>query len=121
MYLMLTGIKETCVGVESSAGTMNVVFPAEGEDVSYVEYNGKRFNLVQCHFHSASEHTVDGHYYIAEVHHVHAVSLLRLATRVTSDAEAVAPTVGGKRVRTQLAFLALASRALKNNPPAAVF
>lgn len=61
---------------------MNISFPTDGTDVSYVEYNGKRFDLLQFHFHTASEHTVDGHFYIAEVHHVHAVSGLAEARKL---------------------------------------
>jgi len=37
-----------------------------------VQYNGKIFKLMQFHFHSPSEHTVDGKHYDLEAHMVHA-------------------------------------------------
>lgn len=38
---------------------------------SYVRYQDKVFKLAQFHFHSKSEHTVDGHYADLEMHLVH--------------------------------------------------
>jgi carbonic anhydrase len=32
---------------------------------------GQRFNLIQFHLHSPSEHTIDGKIYPAELHFVH--------------------------------------------------
>lgn len=40
-------------------------------DVFSLTYKGKKFTLLQLHFHSPSEHTIDGEYYPAEVHMVH--------------------------------------------------
>ena len=37
----------------------------------YIEIDGKRFNLVEFHFHVQSEHTVDGHEFAVEAHLVH--------------------------------------------------
>jgi len=34
-------------------------------------FEDKRYNLLQFHYHSPSEHTVNGKYYPLEVHHVH--------------------------------------------------
>ncbi len=41
----------------------------EGE--SYIEVDGKKFYLKQFHFHTPSEHTVQGKYYLLELHFVH--------------------------------------------------
>ncbi len=38
---------------------------------SYIELDGVRYDLLQFHFHSPSEHTINGHYAEAEVHLVH--------------------------------------------------
>jgi len=38
---------------------------------SYLETNGKRYDLLQFHFHSPSEHTIDGQLFPAELHLVH--------------------------------------------------
>jgi len=43
--------------------------PAECEQ--NMMFEGKRYNLLQFHYHSPSEHTVDGKYFPLEVHHVH--------------------------------------------------
>jgi carbonic anhydrase len=39
---------------------------------SYIEVDGKRFYLLQFHFHAPSEHTVNGKHYPFEAHFVHA-------------------------------------------------
>jgi len=44
---------------------------AEGSDAGYVEVEGKRYNLVQFHFHHPSEHAVDATHTDMEVHLVH--------------------------------------------------
>lgn len=36
-----------------------------------MQFEGKRYDLLQFHYHAPSEHTVDGKYYPMEVHHVH--------------------------------------------------
>lgn len=41
------------------------------EKGSYVKINGKKYNLLQFHFHSPSEHTVNGKAYPMEAHFVH--------------------------------------------------
>lgn len=38
---------------------------------SHIELNGKRYDLLQFHVHTPSEHTVDGMYYPMEIHFVH--------------------------------------------------
>lgn len=38
---------------------------------NYVDYNGKRYDLAQFHFHAASEHAVDGVHYPLVAHMVH--------------------------------------------------
>lgn len=38
---------------------------------SYITLNGQKYYLLQFHFHAASEHTVDGVQYPAEIHFVH--------------------------------------------------
>jgi carbonic anhydrase len=42
--------------------------PNEG---SYLTLNGQKYHLLQFHFHAASEHTVKGEHYPAEIHFVH--------------------------------------------------
>lgn len=39
--------------------------------ISHVMAMGQRFNLIQFHFHSPSEHVIDGQVYEAELHFVH--------------------------------------------------
>jgi carbonic anhydrase len=41
------------------------------EPGSYAEFDGKRYELLQFHFHSPSEHTVDGKHIAMEAHLVH--------------------------------------------------
>lgn len=48
-------------------------------DGSSVMINGKEFNLLQFHFHSPSEHHVNGNNYPLEVHFVHADKDMNLA------------------------------------------
>ncbi|OAQ21602.1 carbonic anhydrase [Thermosulfurimonas dismutans] len=38
---------------------------------NYIVVDGKKFHLKQFHFHSPSEHTVEGKYYLLELHFVH--------------------------------------------------
>ncbi|WP_306016883.1 carbonic anhydrase [Oceanicaulis sp. MMSF_3324] len=42
------------------------------EDAGSLHLGDRSYELVQFHFHAASEHTVDGHQYPLEVHFVHA-------------------------------------------------
>jgi carbonic anhydrase len=46
------------------------VKPLGGE--AYLMVDGLRFDLLQFHFHSSSEHTLNGKSYPLEVHFVHA-------------------------------------------------
>ena len=41
------------------------------EEGSYVKIDGKRYNLLQFHFHAPSEHTVNGKHFDMEAHLVH--------------------------------------------------
>nr|XP_043620180.1 alpha carbonic anhydrase 4-like [Erigeron canadensis] len=40
-------------------------------DAGSIEVNGSTFKLVQCHWHTPAEHTIDGKKYDAELHFVH--------------------------------------------------
>lgn len=46
---------------------------------SYIEFDGQRYDLAQFHFHTPSEHAVDGERYPAELHLVHKNALGQLA------------------------------------------
>ncbi|MFQ5464552.1 MAG: carbonic anhydrase [Thermodesulfobacteriota bacterium] len=46
---------------------------------SYIKVNGKRYDLLQFHFHTPSEHTVGGAHYKGEMHLVHKSSDGKLA------------------------------------------
>jgi carbonic anhydrase len=64
--------------------TWNVVnnghtIQVEGKDGGYAIIDGERFDLLQFHFHTPSEHTMDGHNYPMEVHFVHKNAEGRLA------------------------------------------
>lgn len=56
---------------DTGHGTMNVNFPAESP--STITVAGKAYTLLQCHFHTSSEHTVEGVSYLGEAHFVHQV------------------------------------------------
>ncbi|KAH7862399.1 hypothetical protein Vadar_004366 [Vaccinium darrowii] len=43
----------------------------DGGDAGYVEINGTEYELKQCHWHSPSEHTINGRRYDLEFHMVH--------------------------------------------------
>ncbi len=49
------------------------------ESGSYVTINGMKYNLIQFHFHTPSEHTVNGKHYAMELHLVHKNKNGRLA------------------------------------------
>ena len=51
----------------------------EGKDGGYATIDGERFDLLQFHFHTPSEHTIDGRNYPMEVHFVHKNADGRLA------------------------------------------
>ncbi|PWA59161.1 alpha carbonic anhydrase 3 [Artemisia annua] len=48
----------------------NLVVQWQG-DAGGIEINGSTYKLVQCHWHTPSEHTIDGKRYDAELHFVH--------------------------------------------------
>jgi carbonic anhydrase len=52
-----------------------------------VEIDGKSYQLVEAHFHKASEHTLDGKHFPLEVHSVHATKDGKLAAVATFIAE----------------------------------
>ena len=65
-------------------GNWNVInnghtIQVEGKDGGYATIDGERFDLLQFHFHTPSEHTIDGHNYPMEVHFVHKNAEGRLA------------------------------------------
>jgi carbonic anhydrase len=61
---------------ENIGTTVEVVMEGKG---SSTIVNGKEFALKQFHFHSPSEHTIDGEYFPLEMHMVHeAAGILKL-------------------------------------------
>jgi carbonic anhydrase len=52
---------------------------AQGDNGGYALIDGERFDLLQFHFHTPSEHTIDGKHYPMEVHFVHKNAEGRLA------------------------------------------
>lgn len=57
----------TGLSVTNTGHSVQVNYPAG----SYIEIDGTRFDLLQFHFHSPSEHTVNGKQAAAEMHLVH--------------------------------------------------
>lgn len=45
-----------------------------GQSANRIEFKGKRYELLQLHFHAPSEHTIDGHRGPIEMHLVHRLS-----------------------------------------------
>ncbi|KAI0556966.1 caronic anhyrase [Gracilaria domingensis] len=68
-------------------GTSNFALQCDTETrCGHTMYNGKRFDVVNLHFHSPSEHTVNGKHYPVEAHMVHSSSdgsLLVISTLFT--------------------------------------
>jgi hypothetical protein len=58
---------------------------------AYVFYDGKKYKLVQFHFHTPSENRIDGHAFASEVHLVHQAADRSLM--VTSAAAACRPSL----------------------------
>ncbi|KAI3694494.1 hypothetical protein L1987_77459 [Smallanthus sonchifolius] len=56
----------------------NLVVQWQG-DAGGIEVNGSTYKLVQCHWHTPSEHTIDGKRYDAELHFVHSNDQKQLA------------------------------------------
>ncbi|KAJ3319097.1 hypothetical protein HDU76_000653 [Blyttiomyces sp. JEL0837] len=54
--------------------TIQLNYQASGVKASTVQTNNLTYNLVQQHFHSPSEHHVDGKYYPLEAHFVHSTA-----------------------------------------------
>ncbi len=68
----------------------------EYEEGSTIDLDGETYNVVQFHFHAASEHTVDGEQFPLELHIVHATEDEQLAVvgvliDVGAENEALAP------------------------------
>jgi len=51
--------------------TVEVKYPPGCDTLFYADWGGQAFYLKQFHYHSPSEHTVDGSYFPLEIHHVH--------------------------------------------------
>ncbi|MCB0407132.1 MAG: carbonic anhydrase family protein [Bdellovibrionales bacterium] len=67
--------KDAPLQVVDNGHTVQVLFP-EG---SYAYFGGKKYELVQMHFHSSSEHTLSGNQLPMEAHIVHKNELGQLA------------------------------------------
>ncbi len=57
----------TKINIENNGHSIEVVY----DRGSYLKVNGKRYDLAQFHFHSPSEHTVNGRHSAMEMHLVH--------------------------------------------------
>jgi carbonic anhydrase len=84
-----TGMKQSPIDIVQPAGQnlANIAFHYQSSKVnilnnghtvqvnydagSYIEIDGVRYDLLQFHFHTPSEHTIDGHRAPLEVHFVH--------------------------------------------------
>lgn len=72
------------IALHWKAGDWNVIhnghtIQVEGKDGGYATIDGERFDLIQFHFHTPSEHTIDGRNYPMEAHFVHKNAEGRLA------------------------------------------
>lgn len=59
--------KNTPLKISNNGHTIEVRY----EPGSFIKIDGKRYELIQFHFHAPSEHTVDGKHYPLEAHLVH--------------------------------------------------
>lgn len=59
--------KDTDINIVNNGHTIQV----NSDNTSYALFQGKKFKLLQFHFHSLSEHSINGKYYPMEVHLVH--------------------------------------------------
>lgn len=59
--------KDTDINIVNNGHTIQV----NSDNTSYALFQGKKFKLLQFHFHSLSEHSVNGKYYPMEAHLVH--------------------------------------------------
>ena len=65
--------KNTATSIVNNGHTIqyNIDQHSVPTDGSYISLNGQKYYLLQFHFHAASEHTVNGEHYPAEIHFVH--------------------------------------------------
>eukprot|EP00930_Biecheleria_cincta_P037603 TRINITY_DN25828_c0_g1_i2.p1 TRINITY_DN25828_c0_g1~~TRINITY_DN25828_c0_g1_i2.p1 ORF type:complete len:962 (-),score=151.10 TRINITY_DN25828_c0_g1_i2:79-2964(-) len=68
--LLFKDPKYSCTSEQAleDAHTTEIVFTGDCGKRYGLTYGGKRYSLAQFHFHSPSEHTVDGQHYDAEMH-----------------------------------------------------
>jgi carbonic anhydrase len=75
--------------------TTSVRFDGACQDMHYVNFNDTKFFMTSIHFHSPSEHTIDGGHLPMEVHHVHTAAngqalaiavMVNVGTPLPSDA-----------------------------------
>jgi len=59
------------VVLQLSEHNWEVKIPDEYKPENILSFNGKKYNLLQFHFHTPAEHTIGGGYYDAEMHLVH--------------------------------------------------
>eukprot|EP00638_Chattonella_subsalsa_P021175 CAMPEP_0117879968 /NCGR_PEP_ID=MMETSP0950-20121206/15857_1 /TAXON_ID=44440 /ORGANISM="Chattonella subsalsa, Strain CCMP2191" /LENGTH=188 /DNA_ID=CAMNT_0005734759 /DNA_START=298 /DNA_END=863 /DNA_ORIENTATION=- len=57
--------------LQLSEHNWEVKVPDEYKPENTVTFNGKKYNLLQFHFHTPAEHAIGGGYYDAEMHLVH--------------------------------------------------
>ena len=65
--------KDTETNIVNNGHTIQYNYdqPTNPNEGSYLTLNGQKYHLLQFHFHAASEHTVKGEHYPAEIHFVH--------------------------------------------------
>lgn len=63
--------KNTSTNIVNNGHTIQYNIDQSSTDGSYLTLNGQRYDLLQFHIHAASEHTVNGEHYPAEIHFVH--------------------------------------------------
>ena len=61
----------TTLDIRHNGHTIEVGYPAEPDAGSWIEVDGTRYQLLQFHFHTPSEHTVAGELFDMEMHLVH--------------------------------------------------
>ena len=59
--------RPTALNIRNNGHTIEMAFTGE----NWIEVAGNRYNLLQCHFHAPSEHTMDGKSFDMEMHLVH--------------------------------------------------
>ncbi|KAF9948312.1 Carbonic anhydrase 1 [Mortierella alpina] len=63
--------KATASWIKGFAVQVDVPQVANSTDASWITLDGKRYDLINLHFHSPAEHRVNNRYYDAELHMVH--------------------------------------------------